>query len=145
MARFASHEFSAAKSTSYFPPVLTGMVNGLIGLLIVRFLFGIGESGTYPNAILVVSRWFPVKETGRVLSVVGIGSQIGSALAPFIIVPIAAAYGWRIPFYVLGAIGILWVMACYWWFRDFPSLMKSISSTEKKLIETSCRHEDRRG
>ena len=44
---------------------LTGMVNGLVGLLIVRFLFGIGESGTYPNAILVVSRWFPVKGNGQ--------------------------------------------------------------------------------
>jgi ACS family glucarate transporter-like MFS transporter len=28
---------------------LTGLVSGLIGLLIVRFLFGMGESGTYPN------------------------------------------------------------------------------------------------
>ena len=122
---------------------LTGMVNGLIGLLFVRFLFGIGESGTYPNAILVVSRWFPVNETGRVLSWVGLGSQIGAAIAPLIIVPIAIANGWRVPFFVLGGIGLLWVMACYWWFRDFPSQMKSMSVTEKKLIETSCRHEDK--
>ena len=122
---------------------LTGMVNGLVGLLIVRFLFGIGESGTYPNAILVVSRWFPVNETGRILSGVGLGSQIGAAIAPVIIVPIAAAYGWRVPFFVLGAIGLLWVMVCYWWFRDFPSQMKSMSLPEKKLIETSCRHEDK--
>ncbi|MEP6596407.1 MAG: MFS transporter, partial [Ginsengibacter sp.] len=28
---------------------LTGMVSGLIGLLFIRFLFGVGESGTYPN------------------------------------------------------------------------------------------------
>ena len=29
---------------------------------------------------------------------VGIGSQIGSTIAPLIIIPIAAAYGWRITF-----------------------------------------------
>ena len=81
---------------------LTGFASGLFTLLVVRFLFGVGESGTYPNSILVVSRWFPVNETGKVLSWVGIGSQIGAAIAPLIIVPIAAVYGWRTPFFVVG-------------------------------------------
>jgi MFS transporter, ACS family, glucarate transporter len=121
---------------------LTGLVNGLISLIIIRFLFGVGESGTYPNSILVVSRWFPVNETGKALSWVGIGSQIGSAIAPLIIVPIAAAFGWRTPFFVIGSIGIVWVAFCYSWFRDFPSQMKSIPGPEKKMIELSCRHKD---
>ena len=86
---------------------LTGLATGLASLLIIRFLFGAGESGTYPNSILTVSRWFPVSETGRALSWVGIGSQIGAALAPLIIVPIAMAYGWRAPFFVVGAIGLV--------------------------------------
>ena len=89
-----------------FFTALTGLVNGLVALLIVRFLFGMGESGTYPNSILVVSRWFPVSETGKALSWVGIGSQLGASIAPLIIVPIAAVYGWRMPFFVIGAIGI---------------------------------------
>ena len=120
--------------------VLTGAVNGLISLIIIRFLFGIGESGTYPNSILVVSRWFPVKETGKALSWVGIGSQIGAGLAPLIIVPIAAVYGWRMPFVVIGSIGLVWVGKCYSWFRDFPSQMKSMPAPEIKMIESNCRH-----
>jgi MFS transporter, ACS family, glucarate transporter len=121
---------------------LTGMVNGLIALLVVRFLFGAGESGTYPNSILVVSRWFPVAETGKALSWVGIGSQIGAAIAPLLIVPIAAAYGWRMPFFVIGSIGLFWVWICYSWFRDFPTQMKNISITEKEMISSSCRYSD---
>src|SRR5580765_828708 len=39
---------------------LTGLATGLVLLLIMRFLFGVGESGTYPNCLIVVSRWFPV-------------------------------------------------------------------------------------
>jgi ACS family glucarate transporter-like MFS transporter len=120
--------------------VITGFVNGLVALLIVRFLFGVGESGTYPNSILVVSRWFPVSETGKALSWVGIGSQIGAGIAPLIIVPIAVAYGWRIPFFVIGSIGLLWVLACYTWFRDFPAQMKKMPEPEKKMIALSCRH-----
>jgi MFS transporter, ACS family, glucarate transporter len=115
---------------------LTGLVSGLIGLIVIRFLFGIGESGTYPNVLLVVSRWFPAEETGRTLTWVGIGSQIGSALAPLIIVPLAVAYGWRTPFFVNAAIGLVWVAVCYSWFRDFPAGMKNISTEEKDLIES---------
>jgi MFS transporter, ACS family, glucarate transporter len=122
--------------------VLTGLVNGLIALLIIRFLFGAGESGTYPNSILVVSRWFPLSETGKALSWVGIGSQLGAALAPLIIVPIAAGYGWRMPFFVIGSIGVVWVWICYAWFRDFPSQMKAIPAPEQKMIERSCRQKD---
>src|ERR1700733_3819258 len=47
---------------------LTGIVSGLAWLLVIRFLFGIGESGTYPNALIVISRWFPANETGRSLT-----------------------------------------------------------------------------
>jgi sugar phosphate permease len=120
---------------------ITGLVNGLISLLLVRFLFGMGESGTYPNSILVVSRWFPVKETGKALSWVGIGSQLGSAIAPLIIVPLAIRYGWRIPFFVLACIGILWVWICKSWFRDFPSEMRSMPEEEKSWIERNCHHD----
>lgn len=125
-----------------FFTALTGLVNGLVALLIVRFLFGVGESGTYPNSILVVSRWFPVSETGKVLSWVGIGSQLGAAIAPIIIVPIAVTYGWRMPFFVIGSIGIVWVGVCYSWFRDFPAQMKTMPASEKKMIELSCRHKN---
>jgi ACS family glucarate transporter-like MFS transporter len=119
---------------------LTGMVSGLISLLIVRFLFGIGESGTYPNIMIVMSRWFPFKEMGRSLTWVGIGSQIGSAIAPIIIVPIAVAYGWRMPFFVNAVIGVVWAIVCYVWFKDFPREKKNISAKEIELIESNCRH-----
>jgi MFS family permease len=119
---------------------LTGFATGLASLLIVRFLFGVGESGTYPNALIVVSRWFPASETGRALTGVGIGQQIGSAIAPLMIIPLAVAYGWRTPFFVNAAIGVVWVLICYLWFKDFPSQMKNISENEKQKIESGCRH-----
>ena len=120
---------------------LTGFTTGLISLIIVRFLFGIGESGTYPNSLIVVSRWFPANETGRALTWVGLGQQIGSAIAPVIIIPLAVSYGWRTPFFVNAAIGLLWVFICAVWFKNFPSEMKNISEAEKQKIESMCRHD----
>src|SRR5689334_3533357 len=84
-----------------FFTALTGFATGLVTLIIIRFLFGVGESGTYPNIMIVVSRWFPMNETGRALTWVGLGSQIGSAVAPLIIIPLAVSYGWRSSFYVI--------------------------------------------
>jgi ACS family glucarate transporter-like MFS transporter len=118
---------------------LTGFATGLISLIFIRFLFGVGESGTYPNCMIVISRWFPVQEIGRSLTWVGIGSQIGSAIAPLIIIPIAVAYGWRASFYVNAVIGVLWVLICYLWFKNFPSQMKNISTKEVEYIENNRR------
>jgi len=123
-----------------FFTALTGFATGLISLIAFRFLFGIGEAGTYPNAIIVASRWFPVKEIGRALVWVGMGSQIGSALAPLIIIPLAAAYGWRMPFFVNAAIGVVWVLIWMKYFRNFPREVKSISSEERELIESNSRY-----
>ncbi len=118
---------------------LTGLATGLVSLIVIRFLFGVGESGTYPNCMIVISRWFPVQEIGRSLTWVGIGSQIGSAIAPLIIIPIAVSYGWRASFYVNAAIGVVWVLTCYVWFRNFPSQMKRITPQEVEYIESNRR------
>ena len=114
---------------------LTGAVNGLTSLIIVRFLFGMGESGSYPNSCGVVSRWFPKTESTRGTSWLSVGSNSGAAIAPLIVVPIAVAYGWRAPFFVNAAIGLIWVFICYLWFRNHPGEMKNISPEEKELIE----------
>ncbi|HTQ66519.1 MAG TPA: MFS transporter [Puia sp.] len=120
--------------------MLTGLATGLLSLILIRFLFGIGESGSYPNISIVISRWFPVNEMGRAITRIGVGAHLGSALAPLFIVPLAVAYGWRMPFFVNGVIGLIWVAICFYWFRNSPSEMKNISQKEKEYIEGSCRH-----
>src|SRR5438552_10243339 len=39
--------------------MLTGAALGLWSLLLIRFLFGVGEAGAFPNMARAVSRWFP--------------------------------------------------------------------------------------
>ena len=114
---------------------LTGCVFSLGSLIAVRFLFGMGEAGAYPNSCGVISRWVPKSETSRGMSWLGMGGPSGLALAPLIVVPIASAYGWRAPFFVNGAIGLIWVLVCWRWFRNEPGEMKGISNDERILIE----------
>jgi sugar phosphate permease len=68
-----------------------------------------------------------------------IGSSTGAAIAPLIVIPIASAYGWRVPFFVNGLIGVVWVLVCFLWFKNEPAEMKHMSNKEKSFIErTRC-------
>src|SRR5436190_1956283 len=113
---------------------LTGATTGLITLIGTRFLFGMGEAGAFPTSSGVISHWFPANETSRGLSSVFLGLNVGAAIAPLIVIPIAVAYGWRAPFFVNGIIGLLWVLVCYRWFRNNPSEMKNITEEERRYI-----------
>ena len=109
---------------------LTGMVTGFYPLLLIRFLFGAGEAGAFPNASVAVSRWFPVQERGRAFGIWLMASQVGGAIAPLLVLPIQAHYGWRASFYVFGILGVGWSAVWYWWFRDSPAEKLGVSQAE---------------
>ena len=56
--------------------------HGLLMLVAVRFLFGAGEAGAYPNAARVIARWFPLGERGARRASMLTSAQLGAALAP---------------------------------------------------------------
>lgn len=100
--------------------VLTGLVSSYPVLLAVRFLFGAGEAGAFPNAGVAISNWFPLEKRGRAFGLFTMCSQLGGALSPLLAVPIQQAYGWRMSFYVFGSIGVFWAAYWFWKFRDSP-------------------------
>jgi len=100
---------------------LTGAATSYYPLLVTRFFFGAGEAGAFPNASVVVSRWFPPSQRATMSGVTLMASQIGGALAPLLVVPIQSRYGWRASFFVFGALGVAWAAVWYIWFRDSPA------------------------
>ena len=113
---------------------LTGAVSNYYLLLITRFCFGAGEAGAFPNASIVVSRWFPPSQRASMAGVLLMASQIGGAIAPLLVVPIQMRYGWRASFYVFGALGVLWAAVWYSWFRDTPAEKPGVSQAELESI-----------
>jgi len=122
---------------------LTGAVTGLVSLVSVRFLFGMGESGAFPTKSGVISRWFPHTEASKSISVIVMGTSAGAAIAPILVIPVAVAFGWRSSFIVNGLLGVLWVLVCVRWFKNFPEEMKGISPEELTLIEKKRRYKNK--
>lgn len=113
---------------------LTGLVSTLGSLVVVRFLFGMGEAGAYPTASTSVFRWFPPLERGRAFGVIFLATQLGGALAPLLIVPLQMHFGWRASFYVFGAAGMAWTLV--WWraYRNRPAEAAGITAAEIAAI-----------
>ena len=95
----------------------TGMAGGLMSLLVIRFMFGIGEAGSSPCSTGVISRWFENDEVGKAQGYVWAASRMGGALTPFVVIPVMMSVGWRSAFYLLGALGIVWAVVWYWYYR----------------------------
>ncbi len=114
---------------------LTGMAGGFVALLVVRFSFGLGEAGAYPNMTGTIGRWFPRAETGKAQGFIWAASRFGGALAPITVIPLMAWLGWRPTFIFFGAVGIFWGIIWYFWYRDRPDRLRGITADELKEIE----------
>jgi MFS family permease len=99
-----------------------------------RFLFGVGEAGAFPIATRSLSRWMLPTERGYAQGITHAGSRIGAALTPPIVVWLIASYGWRMPFFVLGFLGLLWAVVWFWYYRDTPEEHRDVNEAERTLI-----------
>jgi len=115
---------------------LTGLAFGLWPLIIVRFLFGAGEAGAFPNVARVVTHWFPATERGLVRGSISTTSLVGGALAPPLAAFLIGIVGWRWTFAIFGLVGVFWAALFYWWFRDNPSEHPAANEAERAHIGT---------
>ena len=116
---------------------LTGAMTSFYPLLLTRFLFGAGEAGAFPNASVVVSRWFPPRQRATMSGVILMASQVGGAIAPLLVLPIQMRYGWRMSFYVFGVAGLVWAAVWYAWFRDSPEEKQGLVAPSPTAAGTS--------
>src|SRR5437660_2882360 len=101
--------------------MLTGASRGFPSLVTIRFLFGAGEAGAFPNVARAFSRWFPRRERGTANGVLFLGSRTGGMLSAPVALLLIRQWGWRASFVAFGTLGIAWAAAWYAWYRDRPA------------------------
>ena len=100
----------------------------------IRFLFGSGEAGAFPIATRSLSRWMLPAERGFAQGATHAGSRLGAALTPPLVVVLMARFGWRMPFFACGALGLVWAAAWFLYYRDTPDEHRGVNATERELI-----------
>jgi MFS family permease len=113
---------------------LTGLVEGLTSLYLVRLVLGVGEGATFPVATRAMQSWVPAERRGFAQGFTHAFSRIGNSVTPLIVAwllaPTLTIFGtsavtltksWRRPFVVLGIASLAWVFAWVWYYRDVPA------------------------
>lgn len=106
----------------------------LILLVAVRFLFGAGEAGAYPNASRALRNWFPYTRRGFAQGLLWTFGRWGGAIAPMMIAVYALPWGWRGAFVLFGVTGAIWVIFFSYFFRNSPAEHPGVNAAERALI-----------
>ncbi|MFQ5762176.1 MAG: MFS transporter, partial [Candidatus Bathyarchaeia archaeon] len=86
--------------------VLSGLAPNFWWLLLFQGIAGIGGGTFHPTSLALISDNFPVRERGRALGIHGVAASVAFFVTPWVMVYFLEL-GWRTPFLILGAFGII--------------------------------------
>jgi sugar phosphate permease len=134
--RFGPRRVLAALSVLWaIGTILTGLSVGVSALIGVRVLVGLGEGGAFPAATRALSHWLPIRQRGFAQGITHSAARLGGAVTPPLVLAVAAAYGWRGSFIVLGVASLGWTIAWLLVFKDRPEEHAWMSRAELAEIE----------
>jgi sugar phosphate permease len=116
--------------------ILTGLASSFVSFIIVRLLFGLGESGSLPVSTSALANWYPPSQRGFLQGITHAAARIGAAVAvPIVVVMVLAFHNWRPSYYILGVVGLVWAILFYFLFRDKPSQVNGVNADELAIID----------
>jgi MFS family permease len=139
---------------------MAGILGGLGALILIRFLFGMGEAGAYPNLTRALHNWFPFRERGSAQGAVWMAGRLMGGLTPLLwVLLVEGIYRvstepdgttaqsllvppilhWRATFVSFGALGLVWCVLFFLWFRNRPDQKPAVNEAERALIEAGRR------
>jgi len=116
---------------------LTGASWNVASLWVIRFLFGAGEAGCFPNLTRMLSAWLPARERMTAQSLMWAFARWGGAATPPLALLCIRWFGWRWAFVSFAALGLVWCAVFLIWFRDDPAQHRAVNAAELKMLEAS--------
>jgi len=116
---------------------LTGLAGSLVGLLIIRVLFGMGE-GLFPGPYYkMIAVWFPLKERATANGIAYSSQPFGIAIASVVGASLIALYSWRTLYFALAVPGVLIALVLWYFVADAPEKSKRVTKQELMDYEDS--------
>jgi ACS family hexuronate transporter-like MFS transporter len=110
-------------------------VTTIAGFMLARVALGLGEGGNFPSSIKAVALWFPKRERALATALFNAGSNVGAIIAPAVVPVLAFAFGWQIPFVVMGVAGLAWLLLWLPLYDD-PQKIRRVSPAELAHISS---------
>ena len=116
---------------------LTGAAWNVTSLVTIRFLFGAGEAGCFPNLTRMLSVWLPARERVTAQALMWATARWGGAATPPLTLLCVMWFGWRWAFVSFAALGLVWCVVFLAWFRDDPAKHGAVNAAELEMLEAS--------
>jgi ACS family glucarate transporter-like MFS transporter len=110
-------------------------------LIVVRFLFGMGEAGAYPNITRALHNWIPLQQRGLAQGAVWMSGRGMGGFTPVLWMLLVEWLGmsWRLSFWLFGILGFVWCLLFAAWFRNRPEENPNVNDAELELIRAGRR------
>lgn len=95
--------------------LFTGFVESMPMLIGLRLLLGAGESVAFPSYSKIIATNFHSERRGLPNALLDAGTKFGPAIGALFGGFIAAQYGWRMMFIVLGLLSLVWLVPWFLW------------------------------
>lgn len=123
-----------------------GIYIGFGGLVLIQFLFGVGEAGAFPNISKSLYNWFPASARGFAKSCIWMSARLMGGLTPLLWVVLTGwQYGgihadadgltWREAIWIFAAVAGVWSAVFYFTFTNRPVLGRGVNAAEVALID----------
>ena len=112
----------------------TGWVWNWLSLVVMRFLFGAGEAGCFPNLTKAFENWLPRRERIRAQGIMWMSARWGGAVTPYLVFLVLGLVNWRVAFVLFGLLGVVWAVPFALWFRDNPRRHPAVNAAEAALL-----------
>jgi MFS family permease len=111
--------------------LLTGFVEGFMGLFVLRLILGIGESVAFTTTSKIIASNVPRAQMGLANGVIGFGYLVGPAVGTLVGGLLMAQWGWRATFFLFGAVSLLWLIP---WSRVRINEAKPAENPDQKPV-----------
>ena len=99
---------------------LCGTATGFWQLFLYRVGVGVGEAGGVAPSYALISDYFPPERRARALAIFSLGIPLGLGGGAFMGAHLAALFGWRAAFIIMGVAGVVLAPILRWAVRDLP-------------------------
>jgi MFS family permease len=105
--------------------MLTGFVQGIVLLIVLRLLLGLGESIAFPGSSKIFAAEVPATQRGMANAMIAAAIAFGPAVGTLTGGLILETAGWRPMFWIFGAVTLLWLIP--WHYASAPLRSHSVA------------------